>query len=65
VVARPSGRVLAGAPSNRVTLKYPIGQIARLTPGKLRCDPGKERIPNQPEAEKLLSRQMRRPWKLA
>jgi predicted dehydrogenase len=42
-----------------------LGQIAMLTGRKLRWDPEKERILNDPEAEKLLSRDMRMPWKLA
>jgi hypothetical protein len=42
-----------------------LGQIAMLTGRKLRWDSEKERILNDPEAEKLLSRDMRMPWKLA
>ena len=41
-----------------------LGQIAMLTGKKLKWDPIKERILNNPAAEKLLARTMRPPWKL-
>jgi hypothetical protein len=41
-----------------------LGQIAMLTGRKIRWDPANQRILNDPEAEKLLSRNMRSPWRL-
>ncbi len=45
------------------TIGY-LGHIAVLVGRKLKWDPGKERFVNDPEADKLLSREMRRPWQL-
>lgn len=42
-----------------------LGQIAMLTGRKLKWDPEKERILDDPEAAKLLARNMRIPWSLA
>lgn len=41
-----------------------LGQIAMLTGRKIRWDPVNQRILNDPDAEKLLSRNMRSPWRL-
>jgi Oxidoreductase family, C-terminal alpha/beta domain len=41
-----------------------LGQIAMLTGKKLKWDPEKMRIIDNPEASKLLSRNMRAPWRL-
>ena len=41
-----------------------LGQIAMLTGRKLQWDPVALKIKNDPEAEKMLSRTMRAPWKL-
>ena len=41
-----------------------LGQIAMLTNRKLQWDPVEQRILNDDDAAKLLSRQMRAPWKL-
>jgi len=41
-----------------------LGQIAMLTQRKLQWDPVKQRIVNDKDAAKLLSRNMRAPWKL-
>lgn len=45
------------------TIGY-LGHIAILLKRKLRWDPQKERFVNDPEADKLLSREMRPPWRL-
>jgi predicted dehydrogenase len=41
-----------------------LGEIAMLTGRKIRWDPKEQRLLNDPEAEKLLSRNMRIPWRL-
>ena len=41
-----------------------LGQIAMLTGRKIRWDPDKEKILEDPGAERLLSRPMRSPWRL-
>ncbi|MFN0166106.1 MAG: Gfo/Idh/MocA family protein [Bryobacteraceae bacterium] len=41
-----------------------LGQIAMLTGRKIHWDPANQRIQNDREAEKLLSREMRLPWRL-
>ena len=41
-----------------------LGQIAMLTGRKITWDAANHRIVNDPEAEKLLSRNMRAPWRL-
>jgi len=41
-----------------------LGQIAMLTGRKIRWDPEKEQIIGDPEAEKMLGRDMRSPWRL-
>jgi hypothetical protein len=41
-----------------------LGQIAMLTGRKLRWDPDKMQILNDPEATQMLSREMRAPYKL-
>lgn len=41
-----------------------LGHISILLKRKLKWDPDKERFVNDPEADKLLSRKMRRPWRL-
>jgi predicted dehydrogenase len=41
-----------------------LGQIAMLTGTRIRWDPENERILDNPAAEKLLSRNMRAPWRL-
>jgi len=45
------------------TIGY-LGHIAILLKRKLNWDPGKERFVNDPEANQLLSREMRPPWRL-
>jgi hypothetical protein len=41
-----------------------LGQIAMLTGRKIRWDPVKEEIIGDADASKLLSRDMRSPWRL-
>ncbi len=41
-----------------------LGQIAMLTGRKLRWDPEQMRLLDDPDAEKMLSRDMRSPWRL-
>lgn len=41
-----------------------LGQIAMLTGRKIRWDPEKEQILGDPEAEKMLGREMRAPWRI-
>ena len=41
-----------------------LGQIAMLTGRKIRWDPDKEKILDDPGAERLLSRPMRSPWRM-
>jgi predicted dehydrogenase len=42
-----------------------LGLISILTGTKIKWDPGKQRILNNPAAERLLSRPMRAPWRLS
>ncbi|MDT8303114.1 MAG: hypothetical protein RQ760_16670, partial [Sedimentisphaerales bacterium] len=41
-----------------------LGEIAMLTRQKLQWDPRSERFLNSPEANRMLSRPMRSPWRL-
>jgi predicted dehydrogenase len=51
-------------PAHRSTTIAYIGHIAILMKRKLHWDPQKEQFVNDPEANKLLSRRMRSPWRL-
>jgi predicted dehydrogenase len=51
--------------AHRSTTVGYLGHIAILLGRKLRWDPEKEIFPDDPEANRLLSREMRAPWKIA
>ena len=59
------GRTLADAEvGHRTTSLCQLGHIAIQVGRKLRWDPQAERFPDDPEANRLLSRSMRSPWRL-
>ena len=59
---RPAGDIETGHTSTATCL---IGNIALRTGMKLQWDAGKERFTNSEEANRMLTRSYRRPWRLA
>ena len=58
-------RTLADAEvGHRTTSLCQLGHIAIQVGRKLRWDPDAERFPDDPEANRLLTRSMRSPWTL-